>query len=125
MVPILTGKLLKSVVIITDFSAIDENDVISTAETLAALSTPFATYAAVKLMEPTIDQYKSYTFAKVKQSTTRKIGKALVEKLFGLDHAFHTNRETGAILKVVIFSKFIFLRDFHAIQIFTLLRKKI
>ena len=64
------------------------------------MSSPFAAYAAIKLLEPTIDQYKSYTFSKVKQSTTRKIGRGLVEKLFGLDHAFHTNRETGAILKV-------------------------
>ena len=82
--------------------AIDETDAVATAETLALMSSPFAAYAAVKLLEPTIDQYKSYTFSKVKQSTTRKIGRGLVEKLFGLDHAFHTNRETGAILKVNI-----------------------
>lgn len=82
-------------------TAIDETNAAATAETLALLSSPFTAYAAIKILEPTIDQYKSYTFSKVKQSTTRKIGRGLVEKLFGLDHAFHTNRETGAILKAV------------------------
>jgi len=70
-------------------------------ENVAVISAPFAAYAAVSLLEPTMDQYKSYTFATVKQSTTRKIGRGLVEKLFSLDHRFHTNRETGALLKAV------------------------
>ena len=69
-------------------------------ENVAVITAPFAAYAAVSLLEPTVDQYKSYTFATVKQSTTRKIGRGLVEKLFSLDHRFHTNRETGALLKV-------------------------
>ena len=57
--------------------------------------TPFALWAALSLAEPSIDQYKSYTFATVKQRTTRVIGKKLIEKLFSLDHRFHSNRETG------------------------------
>jgi len=61
----------------------------------------FFVYASLYLLEPVIDQYKSYTFATVKQRTTRKIGKGLIEKLFSLDHRFHTNRETGALLKAV------------------------
>ena len=35
----------------------------------------------------------------MKQRTTRIIGKNLIEKLFTLDHRFHSNRETGALLK--------------------------
>ena len=58
-------------------------------------------WALSHLLEPTLDQYKSYTFATVKQRTTRVIGKGLIEKLFSLDHRFHSNRETGALLKAV------------------------
>ena len=58
-------------------------------------------WAASSILEPTLDQYKSYTFATVKQRTTRVIGKGLIEKLFSLDHRFHSNRETGALLKAV------------------------
>ena len=83
-----------------------ESGALPSLENAAVIAAPFATYAAVSLLEPTIDQYKSYTFATVKQSTTRKIGRGLVEKLFSLDHRFHTNRETGALLKVIISSSF-------------------
>ena len=41
----------------------------------------------------------AYLFATVKQRTTRVMGKAFIEKLFSLDHKFHTNRETGSLLK--------------------------
>nr|AAT47883.1 ABC transporter 7 [Oikopleura dioica] len=81
-----------------EFIAIEAGNIPSL-ENVAVISAPFAAYAAVSLLEPTVDQYKSYTFATVKQSTTRKIGRGLVEKLFSLDHRFHTNRETGALLK--------------------------
>lgn len=86
---------------LVDTLAALEGGVSPTLENAAVLSAPFLAYAVANLLEPTIDQYKSYTFATVKQSTTRQIGRGLVEKLFSLDHRFHTNRETGALLKAV------------------------
>ena len=62
---------------------------------------PFVVWGLLTLLEPAIDQYKSHTFASVKQRTTRVIGKKLIQKLFSLDHRFHSNRETGALLKAV------------------------
>ena len=81
-------------------SSVIQNTGVGSAE-VATLFAPFLAYAALYLAEPIVDQFKSYTFATVKQRTTRVIGKGLIEKLFSLDHRFHTNRETGALLKAV------------------------
>jgi len=70
-------------------------------DTVAPFILPFALWGSLHLLEPITDQYKSYTFATVKQRTTRVIGRNLIEKLFSLDHRFHSNRETGALLKAV------------------------
>jgi len=58
-------------------------------------------WAVLKFLEPLLDNYKAYLFATVKQRTTRVMGKAFIEKLFSLDHKFHTNRETGSLLKAI------------------------
>ena len=70
------------------------------ATSLVALS--FGCWAASDILEKSADQYKSVMFSAVKQRTTRQIGKSLMHKLFNLDHQYHTNRETGAILKVFL-----------------------
>ena len=80
---------------------ISSSGVITLEQGAAVMGPAFAVYAALYLLEPMVDQYKSYTFATVKQRTTRIIGKGLIEKLFSLDHQFHSNRETGALLKAV------------------------
>ena len=64
-------------------------------DTMAPFMLPFILWGSLHLLEPITDQYKSYTFATVKQRTTRVIGRNLIEKLFSLDHRFHSNRETG------------------------------
>jgi ATP-binding cassette subfamily B (MDR/TAP) protein 7 len=103
---ILTSKMLSLIVPICykhfmDVLAGIQNTGVGGAEVASLVIWPFAAYAALYLAEPIVDQFKSYTFATVKQRTTRVIGKGLIEKLFSLDHRFHTNRETGALLKAV------------------------
>lgn len=66
----------------------------------AALGLTFA-YAAARIGQQAFAEFRDFIFARVTQFTQRKIGLQTFEHLHSLSLAFHLNRQTGGLSRVI------------------------